>query len=370
MICDQRAAAQSNPHLFWAYVGTTSQEGISLFKLDTNTGSFTAEGIAAPANAPGFLAIAPNQKYLYAGVLRAAPATREAAIEAFAIDGKTGKLTALNEQPSGGDEATFVTVDPFGKNVLVAHYNAATVSVLPIGPDGRLSPASITLKQTGSSIDPARQTHAYAHSINADPAGKFAIACDLGADKLFVYKLDADKGVLAPNDPPSVSVPPGSGPRHLTFHPNGKWVYVVTEMGSTVIGYNYDAATGTLHQMDQARILPDDFKYQTTSAEVQIDPTGKFLYTSTRIALNLLTVFTIDQSTGKLARVAYQDTMGRIPRHFRIDPTGKFLLVANQQSDNVILFSINPRDGRLTMSGPPMDVPAPICVKFVAVEGQ
>jgi 6-phosphogluconolactonase len=261
-----------------------------------------------------------------------------------------------------------VSIDPTGKNALVAHYAAATVSVVPIGPDGKLSPTTVRIKQTGSSVNPERQTHAYAHSINPSPDGRFAIACDLGADKLFIYKLDADKGILTPNDPPSVSVPPGSGPRHLVFHPNGKWVYIVTEMGGTVIGYDYDAAKGTLQQMDLVHTLKEGFKGNNTSAEVQIDPTGRFLYASNRLDTNYLTIYSIDQSNGKLTLVGYQDSMGKVPRNFRLDPTGKFLLVANQDSSNLALFSVNQQDGKLTFVPPTMSVRNPICVKFVAVE--
>jgi 6-phosphogluconolactonase len=354
------------------YIGNNSAEGIGLFKLDTDKGTLTAAGIAGPANRPGFLAIAPNQKYLYAGVsnpVRPAPPGTPGAIQGFSLDAATGKLTALNLQPSEGDEPAFVTVDPAGKNVLVANYGTATVAVLPLDAEGKLAAASSVIKQTGSSVDPQRQTHAYAHSINCSPDGKFAICCDLGADKLFVYKLDSTTGKLEANDPPSVAVPPGSGPRHLTFHPNGKFVYALTEMGGTVVGYAYDAQKGSLTQIQISKTLKNDEK-GNGSAEVQIDPAGRFLYASNRLTTNYLTIFAIDQGTGQLTLKGYQDCLGKTPRNFRIDPTGRYLVLANQDSNTLVLFSIDQQTGLLTAVGQPIPtVRSPICVKFVAVAG-
>jgi 6-phosphogluconolactonase len=213
-----------------------------------------------------------------------------------------------------------------------------------------------------------RQTHAYAHSVNCDPAGNFAISCDLGADKLFIYKFDAALGKLAPNDPPSLSVPPGSGPRHLTFSRDGKFIYQINEMGATVIVYSFDAARGALTAIQSVKTLKNDEK-GNTSAEVQIDPSGRFLYASNRLTTNYLTIFTIDPLSGKLTLAGYQDSLGKTPRNFRIDPTGRCLLLANQNSDTLVLFAIDGQTGLLSPLGEPMPtVHGPSCVKFVAVE--
>jgi 6-phosphogluconolactonase len=288
-------------------------------------------------------------------------------VEGFAINAVSGKLTPINQQSSEGDEAAFVTVDPSGRNVLAANYAAAAATVLPIDASGKLSPASCVIHETGSSVDPVRQTHAYTHSINCDPAGKFAITCDLGADKLFIYKLDADAGKLTPNDPPSVSVPAGSGPRHLTFSPNGKFVYQINEMGATVIAFSFDATAGRLTQIQSVKLLKDDVT-GNTSAEVQIDPSGRFLYASNRLTTNYLTIFSIDPQSGELTLVGYQDSLGKTPRNFRIEPTGRYMLLANQNSDNLVLFAIDQATGKLTPVGQPVPtVHGPICVKFVAV---
>lgn len=362
------ADGSSKQRYFWAFIGSNAATGITLFKLDSQTGVITDEGMAAETNAPGFLHIAPNQKFLYAGVKMAGPTTQEAGIEAFSINGKTGKLTSLNKETSGGGEATFVTVDPSGKNVLVAHYGTATVSVLPIGADGKVGARSDLIKQVGTSVDPQRQTRAYAHAVNVDPSGKVAITCDLGADKLFMYDLNVDAGKITPHNPPAVSTAPGSGPRHLTFSPNGKFAYVVTEMGATVITYSWDAAKGNFTELQTVKTLPDDFKGTNTSAEVQLTPDGRFLYASNRIDSNFLTIFSVDQATGKLTLVGYQPSGGRIPRNFRIDPTGQFMIVANQESNNIVLFKINKDNGTLYQYGGAIDVRSPICVKFLAVE--
>ncbi|MGA2231617.1 MAG: lactonase family protein [Tepidisphaeraceae bacterium] len=373
MITCKTASAQSaplggpGPHQYWAYIGNTSTDGIGLFKLDADAGTLTPAGIAAPAHGPDFLAIAPNQKFLYAGVATDAPPGSAGGVEGFAIDAVSGKLTPINQQSSEGDEAAFVTVDPSGRNVLAANYAAATATVLPIDASGKLSPASCVVHETGSSVDPVRQTHAYTHSINCDPAGNFAITCDLGADKLFIYKFDAAAGKLTPNDPPSVSVPAGSGPRHLTFSPNGRFVYQINEMGATVICFAFDATAGTLRQVQSVKLLKDDVK-GNTSAEVQIDPSGRFLYASNRLTTNYLTIFSIDPQSGQLTLVGYQDSLGKTPRNFRIEPTGRYMLLANQNSDTLVLFAIDQATGKLTPVGQPVPtVHGPICVKFVAV---
>jgi 6-phosphogluconolactonase len=360
--------ASAGPPQYWAYIGNTGNDGIALFKLDADARTLTPEGIAAPARGPEFLAIAPNQKFLYAAVAMDTPAGRAGGVEGFSIDAATGKLSPINTERSEKGAAAFVTVDPSGRCVLAAHYDQATVAVLPIATDGRLSPVSCTIQESGSSVDPVRQTHAYAHSVNCDPAGNFAISCDLGADKLFIYKFDAALGKLAPNDPPSLSVPPGSGPRHLTFSRDGKFIYQINEMGATVIVYSFDAARGALTAIQSVKTLKNDEK-GNTSAEVQIDPSGRFLYASNRLTTNYLTIFTIDPLSGKLTLAGYQDSLGKTPRNFRIDPTGRCLLLANQNSDTLVLFAIDGQTGLLSPLGEPMPtVHGPSCVKFVAVE--
>jgi 6-phosphogluconolactonase len=358
--------AMAKPGASWVYVA--GRDAISLFRLDPASGKLEPQGIAAAMGA-GFLAFSPDHGFLYATATEADEKShkRIGAVAAFAVDRASGKLTLLNEQPSGGDGPCFVTVDPQGKNVLVANYASATVAVLPLDEDGKLKPASCVIQQTGSSVDPSRQRHAYAHSVNVDPAGHFAFVADLGADKLFIYRFDSAKGTLKPNAPPAVTLPPGSGPRHFTFDPAGRFAYLVNEMGGTVAVYSYDAATGGLAQVQLIHTLPEDFKGISTAAEVQVHPTGKFVYASNRLGTNFITIFSIDPSSGKLSLIGYQSTLGKTPRNFRIDPTGGFLIVANQESDSIVLFSIDRQTGKLTPVGDALPVKVPMCVKFLAM---
>jgi 6-phosphogluconolactonase len=354
---------------YWVYVGGTSNTGIHLYHLDTTSGALSPQGIAAPANGPGFFAISPSKKFMYA--VDSIPSAEQkpiGGVEGFSINRATGILTPINNQPSHGEGPCFVTVDPQERNVLVTNYTSATAAVYLIDDNGKLASASCVVTQTGSSTDPVRQTHAYAHSINLDAAGKYAFCADLGADKLFIYHFDSATGKLTPNDPPAAILPPGSGPRHMTFSHDGKFAYVVNEMGATVVVYSYDADKGALTQVQIVPTLRPDFKGTNTSAEVQIHPSGKFLYASNRLGTNYLTIFAIDQATGKLTLVGYQPSLGRTPRNFRIDPTGTFMIVTNQDSNNIVMFRINPQTGELTQAGSPINVPSPTCVKFLAIE--
>jgi 6-phosphogluconolactonase len=347
----------------WVYVA--GKDAISLFQLDPTGGNLEPRGTAAAIGA-GFLAFSPDQHFGYATTTVVDVNHRRIGqVLAFSIDRASGKLMLLNRQASQGDGPCFVTVDPQGKNVLVTNYTSATVAVLPLAVDGSLRPASCVIKQTGSSIDPARQTHAYAHSVNLDHAGRFAFVADLGADKLFIYRFDSETGALAPSDPPAMILPPGSGPRHFTFDPTGKFAYLINEMGGTVVAYSYDASTGRLKALQSIRTLPEDFKGINTSAEVQVHPSGRFLYASNRLGTDFLTIFSIDPASGKLSLIGYQPTLGKTPRNFRIDPTGRFLIVANQDSNSIVLFAIDPNTGKLSPIGKPFDVASPTCVKYL-----
>jgi 6-phosphogluconolactonase len=370
-----RADAQpaAKPHLYWAYIGNTTNNGIGLFKLDTDTGKLTNEGIAAPASSPGFLTIAPDQKHLYAGITIE---RNVAGIAAYDIDAKTGRLRQINVEKSGSDEADYVSVDPQNKNVLASHWgdNGPTVvSVLPIGDGGKVMPPSSVVAQTGSGPVLPQQSHAHPHFINADVSGNYAFACDYGADKIFFYKLDSMKGLLTPNDPPSLSMPPGSAPRQMAFHPNNRWVYVLNELGGTVAALNHDAAKGTLSQIEIVSAMKPGFNGKNRSAAVSVHPSGKFLYTSHRDDTNFVTVFSIDPSSGKLKVIDYTPSLGHTPRDFRIDPTGQYLLLGNQDSQadapsNLVLFKIDQETGKLTKVGGPILFASPICVKFLAAE--
>jgi 6-phosphogluconolactonase len=349
-------------------IGTYTQgksKGIYSFRFDSSSGQLTPIGLAAEATNPSFLAIHPNRKYVYAvSEIDNFNGKRTGAVSAFTLDRDSGKLTFLNQVPSQGDGPCFVSVDATGRNVLVANYGGGSVAVLPIGPDGRLREASSSIQHTGKGTDPKRQEKPHAHSINLSPDNRFAIATDLGLDEVLVYRFDANKGTLTPNDPPYASVKPGSGPRHFTFHPNGRFAYVINEMASTVTGFRWDKAKGVLTPIQTITTLPPDFHGETTTAEVRAHPSGKFLYGSNR-GHDSIAAFSIDPSTGALTTIGQFPSGGKTPRNFNIDPTGAFLIAANQDTDNLAVFRIDPNTGKLTPTGLTSEVGRPVCVKFV-----
>ncbi len=350
------------------YVGTYTgpkSKGIYLLRLDLDTGAVTSLGLAAQATNPSFLAIHPNHRFLYAvGEISDFSGKKSGAVSAFAIQPKSGKLRLLNQEPSEGAGPCHLVVDRSGKSVLVANYGGGSVAVLPIRKDGHLGEATAFVQHKGSSVNPQRQEGPHAHSINVDSTNRFAVAADLGLDKLFVYRFDPAKGMLAANDPPWVSVKPGAGPRHFAFHPTGRFAYVINEMHCTVTAFAYDADRGVLKELQTISTLPGDVEEGYSTAEVQVHPSGKFLYGSNR-GHDSIAVFAIDQETGKLSLVEHQPTQGKTPRNFGIDPTGTYLLAANQDSGTIVVFHIDPKKGKLKAAGEPVEVPTPVCVRFL-----
>ena len=364
-----QASAPKEPKAMRVYIGTYTgpkSKGIYQSRLDLTTGALSTPELAGEAANPSFLAIHPNGRFLYAvNEVWGPPGKAEAAVSAFAIAPQTGALTFLNKQPSGGSGPCYVIVDGDGRNALAANYGSGSVCVLPIGPDGRLAEATAAIQHKGSGPDPKRQEGPHAHCIDLDPAGRFALAADLGLDKVLVYRFDSARGTLAPNDPPTAAVAPGAGPRHIAFHPSGRFVYVISEMASTVTAFVYDAARGTLRQLQALSTLPADVRGESSTAEIEVHPSGRFLYGSNR-GHDSIAIFSVAED-GTLKALGHQPTQGKTPRHFAIDPTGAYLLAANQGSDSIVVFRIDPSSGRLTPSGAPVTVPAPVCVKFVPV---
>jgi 6-phosphogluconolactonase len=317
------------------YVGTYTQgksKGIYQFRMDPVSGQLTPAGLAAETVNPSFLAIAPDHRFLYAvNEIGDFEGTDCGAVSAFAIDPKNGKLTFLNQQSSRGSAPCHLIVDRHGKNVLVANYGGGSMAVLPIAPDGRLAAASAFVQHHGSSINPRRQKEPHAHSINLDAANRYAFAADLGLDKVLIYRFDAAQGTLIPHDPPSASIAPGSGPRHFAFHPNGRSAYVINEINSSVTALGFDANSGALTLLQMVSTLPEGFTGNNSTAEIQVHPSGRFLYGSNR-GDNSIAIFAIDADTGKLTGIGHEPTQGKTPRGFRIDPTGHFLLTANQDA--------------------------------------
>jgi 6-phosphogluconolactonase len=351
---------------FGTYTGPKSK-GIYVSKLDLAAGTLTTPELAGESANPSFLAIHPTRDFLYAvGEIGNYEGQASGSVSAFAFDRATGKLTAVNRQPSVGGGPAHITLDRTGANALVANYGGGSVAVLPIGPDGGLKPASAFVQHIGSGKNPDRQKSPHAHSIDLDPANRFAYVADLGIDKIVIYRFDAAKGSLAASDPPSVSVEPGAGPRHFALHPQGRFAYAINELNSTVVAFTRDSERGTLTPLQTISTLPEGQAVAAgySTAEIEVHPSGSFLYGSNR-GHDSIVVYAIDQKTGRLTHVENQPTQGSTPRNFGIDPTGTYLLAANQRSDSVVVFRINGETGKLTATGGKADVGAPVCVKFV-----
>ncbi|HLJ12111.1 MAG TPA: lactonase family protein [Planctomycetaceae bacterium] len=350
------------------YIGTytgAKSKGIYVSQLDSSSGALSPAELAVEVANPSFLAIHPSRKFLYAVSEVADVAGKPTgAVSAFAIGAKTGKLKLLNQQSSHGAGPCHLIVDRSGKNVLVANYGGGSCAALPIGEDGKVGEATAAIQHKGKSVNPARQEGPHAHSINVDLANRFAFVADLGLDKVLVYRFDSTKGLLAANDPPSVSVAPGAGPRHFAFHPSSKFAYVINEIANTVTAFAYDASRGALKEIQTITTLPKDFKETSHTAEVVVHPSGKFLYGSNR-GHDSLAIFAIDPGNGKLTTVGYQPTGGKTPRNFAIDPLGTFLLAENSQSDTIVVFRIDPQTGELKSTGQTLEVASPVCVRFV-----
>jgi 6-phosphogluconolactonase len=349
------------------YTGPTSK-GIYAYRFDAATGQATALGLVAETVNPSFLAIEPSRRILYAAnEISDYQGQKSGAISAFAINSKSGKLTFLNEVSSRGAGPCYVALDRTGKYVLVANYDTGSVAVFPVLKDGRLGEASAVVQHNGHGADPKRQEGPHAHEIEVSRDNRFAIAADLGLDELLVYHFDPTKGTLAANDPPFVKVDAGAGPRHFAFHPSGKSLYVINEMGSTVTGFSYNAATGSLHQLATVSTLPAGFKGNNDTAEITVHPGGNFLYGSNR-GHDSLAVFAIDPATGTQRFLETVSTGGKTPRNFAIDPSGNYLFAANQASDNLVVFKIDPTNGHLTPTGQILETPSPVSIKFVTIK--
>lgn len=351
---------------FGTYTGAKSK-GIYLSHLDPKTGALSAPELVAETKSPSFLAADPKGTFLYAvNEVDTFEGQRSGSVSAFGIDRSSGKLTPLNQQPSGGAGPAYLEVDRAGKNVLVANYGGGSVEVLPIGGNGRLEPKTAFVQHTGSSVDPSRQKEPHAHSINVDSSNRFAYVADLGLDKVLIYKFDPDKGSLAAADPPFAKVQPGAGPRHVAIHPSGKFAYVINEMQCTLTAFTRDPKSGALTELHTVSTLPAGKAVEKgySTAEVLVHPSGKFLYGSNR-GHDSVVVFTIDQQSGRLTYVEHQPTQGSTPRGMGIDPDGGYLLAANQRSDSVVVFRIDPQTGRMTATGQRIEVGSPVSVVFI-----
>ncbi len=347
------------------YVGTYTSgesEGIYVFEMDPGTGRWTEKGLAAEIDSPTFVATHPDRNLLYSvGRSVDADGNRIGTINAFSIDPDSGKLTLLNRQPSGGRGPCHVSVDPSGKVVLAANYGGGNVVSFPIREDGGLGERRGFHQHSGSGPHPDRQTGPHAHFIGVDPSGQFALAADLGIDRIRIYRLTGDGG-LVENDPTFAALHPGAGPRHLAFHPHAPFVYVINELDSTLTVFSFDATRGRLDALQNVTTLPEDFAGANTTAEVLVHPSGRFLYGSNR-GHDSIAIYRVGDD-GTLSLIGHESTRGRTPRNFGIDPAGRFLFAANQDTHEIVAFQIDQETGKLAATGDTYSVNRPVCVRF------
>lgn len=360
---------------FLVYFGTNTNakngsKGIYVARFNSASGELTQPQLAAEAGNPGFVAIHPTKKYLYASSdIKTADGKPGGGISAYSIDKKQGKLTLINQASAVGQGPCHVNVDQTGKLATIANYNSGSIASYAIKDDGSVSEAVSFFQHEGTGADPKRQAGPHAHSVNFSPDNRFAFACDLGLDKVLIYKIDPATGKMTPNEPAFGKTPAGGGPRHLAFHPSGKYVFVNNEMGMSETVFAYDAEKGALTEIETVSTLPeaDRGKKGLSTAETVAHPNGKVVYVSNRTH-DTIAVFACDPATGKLTLLQNVPVEGEIPRNICLDPSGKWLIAAHQNSGTAAIFKVDQDSGRLTFTGNKVQVPGSICVRFLALD--
>jgi 6-phosphogluconolactonase len=349
------------------YVGgytTPDNPGILAGRFDAQSGRLDKLILAAEIRNPSFLAVHPDGLHLYAvAEINDLDGKPGGGVSAFRIDPTSGALTPLGAQSTRGAGPCHLVADPSGRAVLVANYGGGSVAAFPIRTDGGLDPASSFHQHRGSSVNRSRQEAPHAHGIYTDSQQRFALVPDLGLDQVLVYRFNPATAELQPNDPPFAKVPGGAGPRHLAFDPQQRHLYVINELSSTVSAFAWDADRGTLTSIQDISTLPKDFEGQSTTAEIQVHPNGRFLYASNR-GHDSIAIFERNASTGQLQALGHHSAGGRTPRFFTLDPTGRWLLAANQNSDSIVAHRVNPDTGLLADPQPPVSAVRPTCIVF------
>jgi 6-phosphogluconolactonase len=348
------------------FIGTYTEKegsqskGIYVYHLDLTTGEMSFQWEAKGILNPSYLALHPQKQFLYAvNEVQSFSGQESGGVTAFSIELASGQLNLLNAYSSEGKDPCYISIDQSGRYALVANYSGGNAAMLPIQADGRLGPATDVVQHSGFSVHPDRQTAPFVHSILPDPTNHFAVAADLGADKLVVYEMDLEHGKLKKHA--EVNVQPGSGPRHSIFHPNGKYLYLLNELNSTIIVYRYKSDSESLEEVQTISTLPDGFDGENLCADLHIY--GKYLYASNR-KHDSIAWYLIDEQMGQLSYQGEVPSGGKEPRGFAIDPTGNFLLAAHERSDNVVIFQIDPATGKPLKTQREVKVSFPVCVKF------
>lgn len=351
--------AQKQPYLLvGTYTGGKSK-GISVYRFNSATGKATFVE-TAETNNPSYLAVSPNQQYVYA-VNEMGKAKGGGKVTAFQFNRSTGHLSESNQQSSMGEDPCYISIDKSGKWAVVGNYSSGNVAVLPVEKNGQLGAATTVVQHSGKSLHD-RQKSPHVHATVLSPDNRFLYVPDLGIDKVMIYSFNGSKGQLTPKDT-TLKMTPASGPRHFVFHPNGRWAYLVQELSGNVTVFQYNK--GLLTPVQTINSLPASFTQSFTSADIHVSPDGKFLYTSTRDEANLLSIFSISRTNGHLRLQGHQSVLGKTPRNFNFDPSGRFLLVANQNSDAIVVFQVNRQTGMVTDTGNRIEVGNPVCLKWI-----
>lgn len=351
------------PLVFVSSFVAKEQGAIYAYRLDTKAGALSLVNKTSGVENPFFIALSPDKKVLFSIHAKQFGGKANEEVAAFEVLGRTGELKPLNRASAKGSAACYLHVDATGKTVLVANYTSGSIASLPVAANGTLSESASFVQHAGSSVNPARQKEPHAHAIITSPDNKFVYAADLGLDQVLCYRLDAATSKLTPNDPPFTKTQAGAGPRHLTFHPNGKRLYVINELLNSVTVFAYDASNGSLTEQQTISTLPEDFKGTSYCADLKITPNGKFLYGTNR-GHDSIAAYRIGDD-GKLSLIAIETSLGKGPQNLAITPNGELLLCANMPGKNVAVFRINADTGKLTSTGTPTEIPSPSCIMLL-----
>lgn len=369
MQSSMKEATTSNAPLY-LYVGTYTRKeghvdgkakGIYVYQMNPQTGKLSYHGEIGGITNPSYLAIHPNKKHLYA--VSETGDGESATVHSYAIEPTSKQLKEINQVAAEGYAPCYISIEQSGKYAMVANYTTGNVVMLPIAEDGSLQSASDNHLHNDSRAKNTRPRQAHAHSIVPDLNNRFAISAELAMDLMYVYEMDLQSGKLIVKDIEGSEA--NAGPRHLDFHPTLPKVYSINELNGTVNVWNYDGEKGDLTLENTHETYPNDHSGSISSADIQVHPSGKFLYASNRASLNNIAIFQIDAKAGNLTFIESVSTQGKTPRNFVISPDGRFLLVANQDSSTVVVFSVDPETGKLTPTGEVEEIMSPVCLKFL-----
>lgn len=349
---------------YYMLVGTYTSgksEGIYVYKFNTEDGTSIPVSVAKGIKNPSFITVSPDQKYVYS----VSEGDGKGSVTAFSFS--NGNLTSINSQSSGGQGPCYVSTDKTGRWIATGNYGSGSLAVLPIKDDGSLGEPVVTINHEGKSVNAGRQEKPHVHATVFSPDNRQLLVPDLGTDKIMLYSFNEKNGTLAAPQPAFAASKPGAGPRHIDFHPSGKYVYLMEELTGTVSVFSYDK-DGKMNVIQNISSHPADYKGAIGSADIHVSPDGKFLYASNRGDADNIAIFSIDEKSGKLTSVGYQSTLGKTPRNFNFDPSGNFLIAANQNSDNIVIFKRDKKTGMLTALDKQIRVGNPVCIKWIAVK--